>query len=407
MSLQDFLFNGNPPPSVTTYGTATNNLPQWYQDYLQGIAASGNAIAAQPYQPYVDASGSPIPRIADFTQDQQGAMQMVRDNVGNYQPAVNTSINNLSQINPFMGINAGQPYLSQAAGMDALGAASPFLGAAAQSSAGQVGQYMSPYLDQVMDRAGALGARNLNERLLPAVQDTFTRAGQMGSARQTEATGRALRDVNESVIAQQGQLANQGYMQAMQAAQGDLGRFGQIGQTVGQLGLGMQGNMANIGQVSGQLTNTGAANAITAGSELAKSGQIGQAMDIKDAAALQEVGGQQQQLDQRNLSLAFDDFQTQTQYPQTQLSFLSNLLRGYQMPTSSTTMQQRPYGDPTPPGLATLASGIGGIASLFGRKRGGRITHGALSKAHRSGEKKIERAVNKKAPLRGALAMVD
>jgi hypothetical protein len=165
--------------------------------------------------------------------------------------------------------------------------------------------------------------------------------------------------------------------------------------------------MANIGQVSGQLTNTGAANAITAGSELAKSAQTGQAMDIKDAAALQAVGDQQQQLDQKNMTLAYDDFLAQSQYPETQLAWLSNLMRGYQMPTSSVSTSTQPYTGATSSGLTTLASGVGGIASLFGKKRGGRVSHGALAAARRDTQNKIERAVNKKAPLRGALAMVD
>ena len=55
MGVLDFLFQGNPPPSVTTYGETTSNVPAWYSDYTQGLISKANAIAAEPYQPYTQA----------------------------------------------------------------------------------------------------------------------------------------------------------------------------------------------------------------------------------------------------------------------------------------------------------------------------------------------------------------
>lgn len=400
MAVGDFLFSGNPPPSVTTYGTTTQNLPQWMNDYLQSIASAGNSIAAQPYQPYADASGNPIPRIAERTGDQEAAAQATRDMFGVYQPAISQSMGMVGNTSATAGLDAGSGNLNAAAGMNPLGGATPFLNNAAQTSASQVGNYMSPYLDQVMNRVGDLGARNLTEKLMPAIGDQFTRAGQFGSARMQEATGRALRDTNESMLAQQAQLANQGYQQAMQTAQQDLARQGQIGQTVGQLGLGQMGALANIGQVQGNLMNTGTANMTSAADTLAKNAQLGQQIGLKDAAALQTVGAEQQALDQRNLDLAYNDFLAQSQYPQTQLGWLSNLLKGYQMPVSSATTSTAPYSGATTSGLATLASGLGGIYSLM-KADGGPVTYGALAQAREANGKK-----RKSAAPRGALSMV-
>jgi hypothetical protein len=377
--ISDFLFNGSPPPSVTTYNTTTTNLPQWMNDYLQGIAGAGNAIAATPYQPYVDATGSPIQRIAGRTDDQQAAAQATRDNFGVFMPAVNQSMGMVGGVQADAGLNAASGNLNAASGMNPLQMASPFLNSAGQAATSQVGNYMSPYQDQVVDRIGQIGARQLNERLIPAVGDQFTRSGQFGSARMQEATGRALRDVNEGVLAQQAQLMNQGYGQAMQAAQADLARQGQVGQTMGQLGLGQMGALTQIGQTQGNLMNTGTANLTSAADTLAKTAQAGQEIGLKDAAALQTVGAEQQALDQRNLALAYQDFLTQSQYPQTQLGWLSNLLKGYQMPTSTASSSTAPYqGVSSPSGLATIASGLGGIYSLL-RKDGGAVTHGALA----------------------------
>jgi hypothetical protein len=52
MAILDFLFEGKPPASVTTYGQTVENLPAWYSDYTQGLIARANAVAAEPFQTY-------------------------------------------------------------------------------------------------------------------------------------------------------------------------------------------------------------------------------------------------------------------------------------------------------------------------------------------------------------------
>ena len=60
-SLTDFLFEGRPPKSVTTYGQTIKDVPKWLSDYTQGLIARANQAAAEPYIPYGG------PRIAPFT----------------------------------------------------------------------------------------------------------------------------------------------------------------------------------------------------------------------------------------------------------------------------------------------------------------------------------------------------
>jgi hypothetical protein len=88
----------------------------------------------------------------------------------------------------------------------------------------QVGNYMNPYNAAVTDRIAQLGARNLNEVLLPGVSDSFVRAGQFGSSRMGEFGARALRDTQDSILGQQSQALQQGYGQSLSAAQSDLAR---------------------------------------------------------------------------------------------------------------------------------------------------------------------------------------
>lgn len=198
----------------------------------------------------------------------------------------------------------------------------PNLDIANQTVPQAVGQYMSPYTDSVVNRIAQLGTRNLTENLLPQVNSTFAGAGQFGSTRNADFTNRALRDTNESILGQQSQALQTGYQNASNTALQDLTRQAQLGQMTQQLGY-------------------------------------------QDVSMLDTIGQQQQQLGQQNMNLANTDFTNQTNYPKTQLSFLSDIIRGQPVSTSSfqantnpaaTTQQLSP--------LAAAAQGFLGARSL-------------------------------------------
>lgn len=382
MAVTDFLFQGSPPPSVTTYGSSTSNLPAWYSDYLQGVLAKGNAVAGEEYQPYGG------PRVQDFVNDQRNAFQSVRENFGRYQPLGMQATGFTQQAAAINPLANARPMLDQAAAGSSLGAASPFLNTAAQTAPGVIGNYMNPFTDQVVNRIGELAGRNLSENLMPAIGDTFTRAGQFGSSRQQQMTGRALRDTQEAALEAQSNALHQGYGQAMSAAQNDLSRAGALANTAGNLAGEDFSRRANIGQVIGNLSTANQNALINAGTAQNSIAQGLQGMSLKDAAALQDVGTAQQQFGQQNLNTAYQDFVEQRDYPKTQLGFMSNLARGYQVPTSTNTSGTAPASSYSASGLSALAGGLGGLYSLFGQNkaRGGRV---------------------RKAPVpRGALAMM-
>jgi hypothetical protein len=320
------LFNGSPPPAVTNYSETTQGMPQWYTNYVQGVMGAGNAIAAEPYQQYQG------PRLANFSQDQTDAQAKTRADVGAFTPT----------------LQAGAGTVQNAATLDPLGAASPFLSTASQSSADVVGNYMNPYTDQVVNRIGELAGRNLQENLIPAIGDQFTRAGQYGSSRMQEMTGRALRDTQESALAQQADALSKGYQSSLTAANSDLSRQGQLGQVAGNLTSADQNSMISAGNTMGSLA------------------QAGQTMNMKDTGALDQIGLTQQSLDQKNLDLGYQDFVEARDYPKAQAGFLSNIIRGMQMPVSSSTATTGPAQNYSASPLATLAGGLAGISSLFG-----------------------------------------
>ena len=294
MGVLDFLFQGSPPENVNASTVTQTNMPDWYQEYTRGLLARSNEIAAQDYQGYDQA------RVAGLTADQTAGNALIQNNVGIQNPYIDTAQNMLS--------NAG-------GGLDQ----SRFQG------------YLSPYQDQVNARIATLGARNLQENLLPAVNETFTNAGQFGGSRNAEFTNRALRDANESILGQQAQSMNQGYQQAMQS------------------------------YLTGQQQELGA------GQQMGALGTAAQQANIRDAAALQSIGQTQQAFNQQNLDVGYQNFLEQRNWPTAMAQFMNQQVRGFNPPTQTSSASSTPgnYNNMSPSPLAQLAgTGISAAALL-------------------------------------------
>lgn len=334
MGVLDFLFQGKPPPSTTTYGTSVQGIPQFMSDYTQGLLSRANAVAGEPYQPY---SGA---RMAEFTPEQLRAFEMTGQSVGQFMPAIET----------------GMDYTQQAAGKSSYEAASPFITAASARAPSMVQDYMSPYQDLVANRIGVLAGRNLRENLMPNINRDFIRAGQYGSSRMMDTIGGSLRDTQESALAAQADLLNRGYGQAITAAQTDLGRI------------------ADLGQLAGNLTTQDVNTLLSSGRQMADLGQTGQAMNLKDLAALEAVGQTRQGQAQKGLDIAYGDFQRQRDYPKEQLSMLNALIRGLPYGSTTTEAKTGPASSYSPSPLAQIAGAaalMGGMPRFF--KKGGKV----------------------------------
>jgi hypothetical protein len=435
------LFEGT-PQTATSYVTTTSELPKWQQDALYNQVQWATNAANRPYTPYAGET------VAGFAPQQMQAYDLVNKNVGAYQPDMSFASSGMKgfsekgtadqlraeqakylrpelvDVNLTKGQNywdragaldivgAAQPYLNRAGSMDIVGAAQPLLGkaeattaqslaeraltaanpyltAAAQTSASQVGQYMSPYQQGVLDVIAKQGARNLSENLLPQVSDSFIKAGQFGSNRMGEFGSRALRDTQEAILNQQSQAIQQGYGQSMNAAQADLARqaqlagtvgsisgadlsrvlqggaqYGNLGQTAGQLTAQQMQNLTNLGQTYGQLTGQQMQNLGNLGQMQTTAGQAqqqfgltaaqqaqaaqaqdyarqmsalqsvgdmarqNQALRTADAAALESAGSAQQNLSQKIFDAQRAKFEEERLYPQKQLDWLSTQVRG-------------------------------------------------------------------------------
>ena len=352
------LFAGD-PLKAPSYAATTSDVPQWLQDYTVDLFSQQRAVAGTPYQPYA------LPRIAQTTAPTTQAQNLVQSSVGAYQPAVGGAIAGTQGLaGQNTGTTAGLGYLQQAAGMSGVGAAQPYLNTAGQTATTNIGQYMNPYTQNVTDQIASLGARNLSENLLPQVSDQFIRAGQFGSSGMGTFGGRALRDTQEAILNEQNKALQSGYTQALGASQTDLARQAQLATTAGQLTQAGQQNLGTIGAQTASTAQSEAARQQTAQQQVADLAKMQQGLTTADAAALESVGASQQQQQQRGLDVAYQDYQNQIQYPQTQINNMSTTLRGLPptaVPTTGTTSGYTTTFAPSP---------LSGIAAAYGTYKG-------------------------------------
>ena len=148
-------------------------------------------------------------------------------------------------------------------GMGTMGAGAQLAGAAGTtSSADIVNQYMNPYTSNVVDEMGRLQQKNISENIMPSMQGAAGAMGQFGSQRQFQATGNMLRDMQSNLLGQQQGALQTGYTNAMTSAGADLNRQLQSGQALGALGTQQQagatsglntlGTMGGVEQAQGQ-----------------------------------------------------------------------------------------------------------------------------------------------------------
>jgi hypothetical protein len=353
-SITDFLFEGQPPKSVTTYGQTVENVPKWMSDYTQGLIARANAAAAEPFQPYEG------PRIAGFSPEQEQAFGLAEQNVGAYQPYLEAGAEATA---------GGLEQAARAGRTDVRGAAQPYLDDASGSftDPGNVEAYMNPYVQNVLNRQESLANRTLSERFLPQLQRTFAGAGQYGSrggfGSMEDIGVRGVRDIQENLEEQRLATLGQAYGQAADIYGADRGRSATLAQTAG-----------GLEQATGQLGILGANAQIQGANQLGQMGEEASKLGAIDAASLEAIGNARQQQGQRSLDLAYGDFQEQRDLPLRRVGFMSDIIRG--LPASAiggtkTTTEVGPASIYQPSGLSQIAGAYGVYKGLKEARGGG------------------------------------
>lgn len=319
MSALDFLTQGQNPPSSTNNAAVQQTLPDWYNNYIQGIASKATDIASQPYQNY------PGAQVADFNDDQQNAFQGVRDNQGSYQPALSSATSTL---------NGAQPQVQ-----GALGAASNYIASApgavagpaqAWTDPGTAAAYMSPYTQSVTDEIARLGNQNLNENLIPQVQSQFVGSGQFGSSRNADVLSHTIRDAQTNISGLQSAALQSGYTGAETAFNNDANREQTQGQLQANTGIA-------AGNASSNLAGTGASSATGLAAGQGALGSLQQQLGYNDSTSLAGVGSQEQNLEQTGDTAGYNNFLNQQNYDWTQLGKVQGAVQGAQLPAGATS----------------------------------------------------------------------
>lgn len=321
------LTQGAALPDVTTTQTQTSTAPSWYTDYLQGIASQGAAAANNA-------------QFVGIQPMQQQSYDLANTNVGNYIPT----------------LNQAKDVTGSTLGMSAVNTANPLVNKASANAYENVNNYMSPYINDVVNQIGALGTRQIAQTLAPQATSGLVGSGQFGSKRGAEALGQTIRDANQNILGTQTQALNTGYQNAMTQAQADLQRQGQLGLGLGQL----ESSDINSRLGAGTLFDT-----------LAKTTSN---LGLQDVNTLNTLGTQQQTIKQN-----------EQLFPLQMAAQQAALLRGYQIPTSTTSTFTGPM--PGAYQASDLSSILGGGTLLAALGKGGKDSAlsgivGALGKGY-------------------------
>jgi hypothetical protein len=190
---------------------------------------------------------------------------------------------------------------------------------------------MNPYTRNVTDEMARLQQQNIQQNVLPNLGAAGVSSGSFGSSRGANATGQTLANMQANLMGQQTGALQTGYQNATTAAQSDLSRQLQAGQSFGNLGAQQQ------------------------------------ALGIGGLNELSTLGGQQQATQQNILN-----------NPMLQAQNFSRLMAGYQIPTGSTSQTVGPQSGAYSNSPLSQIAGLGSlIASLYGT---GRVIDPAVKK---------------------------
>lgn len=304
---------GGQAPAPSNQNVSQTTIPEYAQPQVERMLGKAEALSETPYQAY---GGE---RIAGFSPMQQQAFQ----GAANLGPA--KQLGTATQMAGMAGLGslgAGQQYAQQAT--------NPF---ATQA-------YMSPYIQNAL-APQMFEARRQSDIMGQQNQAQAVQQGAFGGSRSAIVESERQRNLGQNLA----NIYGTGMQNAFQGAQ----QAQQFGATLGLQGYGQAGQMAGT---LGQLGQT----------------QFGQQQGAMQAQAA--AGGQQQAQEQQKLTQQYQDFLTQRGYPQQQLSFMSDILRGIPLGQQTQTQYTAPQSMASQ--AAQLGLGAYGISQLA-KKEGGAI----------------------------------
>jgi hypothetical protein len=229
--LEDLL--GTSTRARTATQTSLPATPRSVEQAREELIARTRGFAAEPFQPYVDAQGRAIPRVAEFTPDQQRAFESTR--------GLATQAGGLSALTPGL----AQEGIAATRGM------------ATTLPQTNIDAYMSPYTQGVIDpMVRAIEERAAKERL--ALGQQSARTGSFGGSRQAIAESELSRGTQRNIAETTAAERAKAYNQALQQFRLDQERIPQLYSAMqSQLGTGLQQTQGALGSMVNPLLATG------------------------------------------------------------------------------------------------------------------------------------------------------
>ena len=293
----------SPPPAVQTQ-VEQNTIPTELRPFITDILEESQAVKDRRMEEgYVPFEG---PRIAEFTPDQQEAFTGVRSLVG-----------------------TGQQYFDPATRLTAASALAP-------TRTEEVQEYMSPYIQNVVDiqKREAQRLADVNEQELAK---QAVNSGGYGSSRQAILEAELQRNLQQQL----GDIQQRGTAAAYEDAQRRMGE--QRGRE------------------------------LSAGAQFSNLGVTAPGQTMRELQGLEAVGAQQQAQQQQGLNIAQQEYEIARTFPERTLQDYSAIVRGFSapIPASSTLNTQTTTPPPSFMQNAGTLAGLGLTASQFIKKAGG------------------------------------
>ncbi len=432
---------GSSAPTQTTSNVTQTNLPKYVRPQYERLLSRAESQSIAPYTPY---GGQ---RVSQPAPDTNAAYDITRgvatSGIAGLQEAANVTSGNIAagqnvfanaqpyqfdqsqfqaqQAQPFGGFQQtqAQPFSDFQQSQ-----ASQFGYQPTEMFTGQnVGQYMSPYMQQVVDVQKSQAQRDFDEQR-GARNTAAVNAGAFGGSRRFVQEGLAERGLMDRMADIQASGQQSAFESAQQAFQAD--RAAQFGREQAQAGeLGRVQSMdaqeaarvqaaraAELGRVQGLDAQEAARVQAARAAELARTqgisideaarvqqaqfqadqaqagenrasqadqlaalgftgqqaqqlvglGETARAGDIQGAQLLENIGRSQQAQEQEGLDVAYQDFLRQQAFPEQQLQLYSSILRGVPVQPSSV---QTGYA-PNNPFQQALGGGLGAIGLYRG-----------------------------------------
>ena len=327
-----------------------STAPKQFMPYLERTLGKAEALSEADYQTY---GGERLGGPSDIqmqARQETGAMQTP----GQFRGATS-----FADAGGLSALRAGEYGPGQFTPGQVTGGLSSFTGE------GTAQQFMSPYMQQVVDTQKSAAIR---EAQLADQQARLgsARQGTYGGARQALATAERERGLLDRLSNIQGTGSQAAFDAAQKAFEAEQARGLQAGLQTQQQQLEAQRLGEQSRQFGAGLGMQGAQTAIQAGQTLGQLGTAEQQADLARLQAQEQAGARTQAEEQQRLDLAYQDFLAQQRYPYQQLEFMRNMVSG--MPIGQVNSM---YQAPQSATQNLMQLGLGGLG-LYGAQGGGR-----------------------------------